>query len=396
MAVDDLAGSRPVRDEDALDIPAVDDWLRQYLRKQTDPETAGAAVPAAVAEGLGTQAGYEAASEVQTVPPAGRPEVRQFSGGASNLTYLLRYQDRDLVLRRPPQGRKATGAHDMAREFRVQTRLRPAFRYVPRMVAFCDDPTVIGSDFYVMEKVPGVIPRSEFPRSLTLDPVRTRQLAFKVVDLLVELHDIDPAAHGLSDLGRGVGYVDRQIRGWTRRYRDARTPNVPSYEAIMSWLAEYAPEDVASCLIHNDFRLDNVVFDVSHPTADGLPRISGVLDWEMATIGDPLMDLGGALAYWVQADDDEIYRLTRRQPSHSPGMPTRAEIVEYYGARRGVDIGRWPFYQVFGLFRLAVIAQQIYFRYHHGQTTNPAFRDYWKMVCHLETRCLQVMAAAGL
>ncbi|MEX5637054.1 phosphotransferase family protein [Parafrankia sp. FMc2] len=384
MAVDDLAGSRPVRDEDALDVPAVDDWLRRHLGASAEVTNNGSVPPNGAVPHTGV------------VPAPGRPEVRQFSGGASNLTYLLRYENVDLVLRRPPRGRKASGAHDMGREYRVQARLRPAFPYVPRVIAFCDDPAVIGSDFYVMERVAGVIPRSEFPRSLTLDPVRTRQLAFRVFDLLVALHDIDPAAHGLSDLGRGQGYVDRQIRGWTRRYRDARTPNVPSFEPVMSWLAEYAPEDVAACVIHNDFRLDNVVFDVSSPDENGLPRISGVLDWEMATIGDPLMDLGGALAYWIQADDDDVYRYTRRQPSHAPGMPTRAEIVEYYGERRGVDVGRWPFYQVFGLFRLAVIAQQIYFRYHHGQTTNPAFRDYWKIVIHLENRCLRVMAATGL
>lgn len=390
MAVDDLAGSRPVRDEDAFDVPAVDGWLRRRLQER-------AAVGAAEM-GVATGAGVltERPPVARSIPPPGRPQVRQFSGGASNLTYLLRYEDRDLVLRRPPHGRKASGAHDMAREYRVQARLRPAFRYVPRMVAFCDDLTVIGSEFYIMERVPGVIPRSEFPRSLTFDPERTRRLAFHVVDLLVALHDIDPVAHGLSDLGRGAGYVDRQLTGWARRYREARTPNVPSFEVVVRWLMEYAPEDVATCVVHNDFRIDNVVFDVARIDDDGLPRISGVLDWEMATLGDPLMDLGGALAYWVQADDDDLFRLTRRQPTHSPGMPTRAEIVEYYAARRGLDVGRWPFYQVFGLFRLAVIAQQIYFRYHHGQTTNPAFREYWQVVTHLEKRCLRVMAAAGL
>ncbi|TQS43516.1 phosphotransferase family protein [Cryptosporangium phraense] len=344
-----MVDHRAVRSEDAFDVAAVHKWLAERV------------------DGLDGL--------------AGGPEVRQFSGGASNLTYLLRYPDRDLILRRPPAGRKASSAHDMGREYRVQKQLAPVFRYVPGMVAFCDDPAVIGADFYVMERLNGIIPRKDFPPEVQLDPVQARTLAFTVVDTLVELHDVDPDAAGLADLGRGAGYVERQVRGWSDRYRKARTWNVPKAERLMSWLADNQPDDVRSCLIHNDYRLDNVVLAADDPL-----RVVGVLDWEMATIGDPLMDLGGALAYWIQHDDPYLSQRARRQPTHLPGMPTRHEVVEYYCDRAGLPAGNWAFYEVFGLFRLAAIAQQIYYRYHHKQTRNPAFRQFWITVNYLIQR----------
>jgi aminoglycoside phosphotransferase (APT) family kinase protein len=186
------------------------------------------------------------------------------------------------------------------------------------------------------------------------------------------------------------------VTGWSNRYRQARTDNVPSYGAVMAWLAARTPPDVRRCVIHNDFRFDNIVFDVGGPGGAGPghaggPQVAGVLDWEMATLGDPLMDLGGALAYWVQADDDEAFRLTRRQPTHTPGMPSRAEVVDHYCARTGLTVRNWSFYEVFGLFRLAVIVQQIYFRYHHGQTTNPAFKDFRFVVDYLDRRCTRII-----
>jgi len=343
----------PVRHEDAFDAAAVQRWLGERV------------------EGLARLA---------------PPEVRQYPGGASNLTYLLRYPGRELVLRRPPAGHKAASAHDMGREFRVQGQLRPWFPYVPEVLAFCDDPAVIGSPFYVMARIEGVILRYDLPEGVSLPPAEARALGFRAVDCLVELHRVDPVRAGLGDLGRGPGYVRRQVEGWSGRYRAARTPNVPSYEAVMAWLADVQPADVGTCLIHNDFRLDNVVLDPAL-------RVIGVLDWEMATLGDPLMDMGGTLSYWVQADDDEVLRQFKRQPTDVPGMPTRTEVAAYYCAQTGRQVDDWSFYEVFGLFRLSVIMQQIYYRYHHGQTTNPAFADFWSLVAHLETVC---RARAGL
>ncbi|MDO8214030.1 phosphotransferase family protein [Conexibacter sp. CPCC 206217] len=359
-----MAEDRPVRDEDAFDVPALDAWLREVH--------------------LDGDGGWR-------MPlPAGLPHVRQFSGGASNLTYLLRYDDRDLILRRPPAGTKASSAHDMAREYRIQAALKPVFPYVPQVIALCTDPAVLGSDFYVMERVEGVIPRTTMPSAIGTDPALMRALGERFVDLLVELHAVDPAAAGLGDLGRGAGYVERQVNGWSERYMRAKTWNVPSFKRVIAWLEERRPGDTRICLIHNDFRLDNLVLDPADPL-----NVRAVLDWELATLGDPLMDLGSSLAYWIEPDDGRGAQQFRRQPSNQPGMPTRREIVTRYCAATGLDPGDWPFYEVFGMFRLAGIAQQIYYRYHHRQTTNPAFRRYWLAAHVLERRCRRVIRATG-
>jgi len=312
----------------------------------------------------------------------GRPEVTQYRGGASNWTYRLRYPEHDLILRRPPAGTKAKSAHDMGREYTVQHALKPVYPYVPTMVGLCQDESVIGADFYVMERIPGIILRARVPEGLTLDVAQTRRLCLNVLDRLVELHQVDPTAAGLQSLGRGSGYVRRQVEGWSERYQRSRTWNVSAFRRVRDWLKANTPDDVASCVIHNDWRFDNVVLDPHDAT-----RVVGVLDWEMATLGDPLMDLGGALAYWVQRDDPLMLRVTRRQPTHLPGMLTRREVVEYYLERTGREAPQWVFYEVFGLFRLAVIAQQIYYRYHHRQTRNPAFRHFWFLVNYLGWRC---------
>ncbi|HEV7649250.1 MAG TPA: phosphotransferase family protein [Actinophytocola sp.] len=312
-------------------------------------------------------------------------EVRQYPGGASNLTYLLRYPGRELILRRPPAGQKARSAHDMQREYSVQKGLRPVYPYVPNVLAMCTDSGVIGSDFYVMERIDGVILRGDLPEGMTLSKAGARSLAFRTFDRLVELHQVDPEAAGLAGLGRGAGYVERQVRGWNDRYRRARTPNVPESEDVMSWLADNQPGDVGTCVIHNDFRFDNVVLSADL-------EVVGVLDWEMATLGDPLMDLAGSIAYWTQADDDEMALLMRKQPSHLPGMPTRAELVEYYCGRTGLSTENWTFYEVFGQFRLQVILQQIYYRYHEGQTHNPAFAELYRFAEYLDARSRAALA----
>lgn len=335
-----------LRDEDAFDTNAVHKWLSSTVDGLDD----------------------------------GPPTVKQYPGGASNLTYLLSYPDRELILRRPPAGHKAASAHDMRREYTVQKQLKPVYPYVPNVLALCTDPAVIGSDFYVMERIDGVILRGDLPQDITLSPDEASSLAYRVFDRLIELHEVDPEAAGLTDLGKGAGYVERQVRGWSDRYRKARTPSSPDGETVMAWLHENQPGDVRTCVIHNDFRFDNVVLD------DEL-NVVGVLDWEMATLGDPLMDLSGSLAYWIQADDDEIAQAARRQPSHLPGMPKRRELVAYYCDRMGISAANWLFYDVFGAFRLAVIMQQIYYRFHSGQTHNPAFANLETFVTYLFERC---------
>jgi aminoglycoside phosphotransferase (APT) family kinase protein len=322
--------------------------------------------------------------------------VRQFRGGASNLTYLLRYDDAsgqpDLVLRRPPAGAKARGAHDMRREHDVQAALAPVFPRVPAMVGLCTDEAVIGSEFYVMDKVDGVVPRQEF--GVPVSPEQADALCDQALDTLVALHSVDvDAVPALAALGRGEGYVARQVSGWARRFADARTDDTGDWSDVVSWLERHQPHDVGQRMIHNDFRLDNLVLD---------PRtlaVRAVLDWEMATVGDPLMDLGGALAYWVEAGDDEVFQLFRRQPTTTPGMWTRERIVATYLDRAGLTLpdgpgGGWLFYEVFGLFRLAVIAQQIWYRYAHGQTTNEAYAVFGPAVGYLESRCRALLAEA--
>jgi aminoglycoside phosphotransferase (APT) family kinase protein len=344
----------PVRAEDAMDVARLEPWLSERI------------------DGL-----------------SGRPEIRQFSGGASNLTYLLSYPDRDLVLRRPPPGTKAASAHDMRREAEIQRRLRPVFPYVPEVLAFCDDAEVLGSDFYVMERLDGVILRARGPQQIDLTPAAAAGVCETFIDRLVELHRVDVTANGLEDMGRGAGYVERQIGGWSERYRRARTWNVPRCEHVMRWLAEHMPPDSGSCVIHNDFRLDNLLLDREDPR-----RVVGILDWEMATIGDPLMDFGNTLAYWIQADDDRTMQRFRRQPSNLPGMLTREEMIGRYCERAQIERPAMTFYEVYGLFRLAVIVQQIYQRYHRKETTNPAFRRFWLMVHFLNRRCRRMIASA--
>lgn len=322
------------------------------------------------------------------------PKVQQYSGGASNWTYHLAYPEHDWILRRPPAGTKAKSAHDMGREYRIQDALKPQFPYVPEMVAWCQDESVIGCDFYVMERVAGIIPRANMPRGLLLATEQTQALCLSMVDRLVDLHNIDIQNTPLTELDRGEGYARRQIEGWSKRYQKVTTWNVKGAGYVMAWLKERIPEDSGHCLVHNDWRFDNLVLNADDPS-----QIIAVLDWELATVGDPLMDLGNALAYWVQADDDRLMKATRRQPTHLPGMLTRQEVVEHYLQKTGRDNGdalsQWVFYEVYGLFRLAVIAQQIYYRYHHKQTRNPAFKNFWFLVNYLLWRCRKIIRQRG-
>lgn len=350
----DVAGK--VRTGEELDIAAVDLWLKERVADLS-----------------------------------GKPTVTQYSGGASNWTYRLAYPKHDLILRRPPAGTKARGAHDMGREYHIQKQLKPVFDKVPPMVAHCTDESVIGAEFYVMDRISGVIPRKRMPRDLPFNAEQARALCVSALDALVDLHSVNVESTGLSDLGKGEGYAERQIAGWSRRYSDARTWNVPRFKKVMAWLEANMPKDAGQALIHNDYRLDNLVLDADDPT-----RIIGILDWELATIGDPLMDLGNSLAYWIQADDDPFYRANSRQPTTLPGMLSRQQVVDHYFKRSGRDPVDMRFYVVYGLFRLAGIVQQIYYRYHHGQTDNPAFKRFWLMSIYLNWRCTRIIKTGRL
>ncbi|MFT6408973.1 MAG: aminoglycoside phosphotransferase (APT) family kinase protein [Arenicella sp.] len=320
---------------------------------------------------------------------SGTPEVTQFSGGASNWTYCLSYPEKALVLRRAPDGTKAQGAHDMGREYRLQAALKPVYPYVPEVLLHSDDESIVGAQFYVMEKLNGLIPRTNMPRGLDLSEQQCRELCFNALDSMIELHQVDYKAAGLDQIGKGEGYIERQIRGWTHRYNKAKTWNVPSGKGVIQWLADNMPETETICLTHNDFRLDNLVLDAAQPT-----KIIGVLDWELATLGDPLMDLGNTLAYWVEAGDDFFAQKTRRQPTHLEGMLSRQEVIDYYLQKTDSEVKDFTFYEVYGLFRLAGIVQQIYYRYHHKQTRNPAFKILWVFVHYLMHRCRKAINKA--
>jgi aminoglycoside phosphotransferase (APT) family kinase protein len=314
------------------------------------------------------------------LPQAHGPlEVEQFPHGHSNLTYLLRMSNQEWVLRRPPFGNRVKTAHDMAREYRILSRLCYVYKPAPAPTIYCDDESVIGAPFYLMERRRGIILRGKPPADRPVPPELVRGLCETLVDHMAELHALDYRAAGLADLGKPEGYVERQVAGWIKRYHDARTDDVPDLERTASWLAENRPpESGAASLIHNDFKFDNFVLD-----PDDLTRIVAVLDWEMATIGDALMDLGTTLAYWTEVNDPAPLHQFIVGPTTQPGSMTRRELVERYGRTTGRDTTNMLFCYVCGLFKVAVIAQQIYARYVRGMTQDPRFARFNHVVAAL-------------
>jgi len=311
---------------------------------------------------------------------SGPIEVKQFPSGFSNLTYQIKAGEKKLILRRPPFGTKAKSAHDMGREFRILTAIHSVFPYCPQPYLYSKDPSVIGAPFYIMEKLEGIILRKNLPDGLSFTPKQAKTLSQSYLDIQLQLHSIDYAAIGLENFGKPQGYVKRQVDGWSQRYRNAKTADAPDFEDVMAWLDERRPPDCQKPgIIHNDYKLDNLVLDTENPT-----KIIGVLDWEMATIGDPLMDMGSSLAYWVQQSDSAEMRHMRTLPTHIDGFLTREELVERYLEKSGLTTDHFDFYLVFGLFRLAGIAQQIYYRYFHGQTKDKRFASLIFAVLILE------------
>lgn len=318
--------------------------------------------------------------------------VRQFPGGYSNLTYLLTSGNQRWVLRRPPFGSKVKSAHDMGREFRMLTALEGLFPYAPKPVHFCDDQNVLGCDFYLMSCIEGLVIRKEYPAQFGLTPEQVREQFFTLFDVLGELHSVDIRAAGLESFGKPEGYVSRQVEGWAKRYTAAMTPDAPDFEPVIAWLRDRMPaESGVVSIIHNDYKLDNVIWSPDDPM-----RLIGVLDWEMATIGDPLMDLGCTLGYWVQADDPDYFRRFRSMPSDEPGAPSRAEVVARFSEKTGINVSNIDFYFCFGLFRLAGIVQQIYYRYVQGLTRDARFANLGDKVDGLHKMCLRVIGQSRL
>jgi aminoglycoside phosphotransferase (APT) family kinase protein len=280
-----------------------------------------------------------------------------------------------LVLRRPPFGTIPKSGHDMQREYRVMTALKPVFPAVPPTLFYTDDKDIIGAEFYVMDRVDGHLIHNTIPTEWNWDAKKARQLCENFFQKLVDLHQVDYQAIGLGDFGRPDGYVDRQIGGWNRRYEKAWTEDVDTFEDVREWLDANKPKsETGAAILHGDFRIDNCILRKDDPT-----QIDAILDWEISALGDPLMDLGNTLSYWIHADDPDMMKLMIRQPSAAPGMMTRQEILDFYAKQTGADVSNFQFYYVYGIWRLAAIIQQIYYRYYHGQTDNPKFKPYGQM-----------------
>lgn len=353
---------QPVRPGEQLDWPRVSAYLREHL-------------PAADVPGLDL-------SREMT--------VEQFQGGHSNLTYLVRFGDAELVLRRPPLGPLPPTAHDMVREYRWLTAINPVFPLAPRAYMVCDDVSVAGAPFYLMERRRGLVVRTEEPPALADRPAARRRVSEALVDTLATLHSLDLERSGLAHLGKPLGFLERQVRGWTERWRRSKTDEVTEMEAMAEWLPAHLPPDPERPgVVHGDFKLDNVMLDPSD-----IGRIVAVFDWEMSALGDPLVDLGILLTYWLHASrlagHDALNTVTDR-----PGWFTRVELIERYAAKSGRDLSRLPFYEAFALFKVAVVIQQIYYRYRRGQTDDPRFANFGERVVRLAQQAAKTAGSAG-
>lgn len=315
-------------------------------------------------------------------------EIEQFPGGHSNLTYLIRYHDQEFVLRRPPVGPVAPTAHDMPREYKLLSLVNPHFPLAPKPILLCEDPSIIGEPFYLMERRRGFIVRSSVPKEIGDNLVLRRQLSEGMVDTLVALHAVDIYSSGIVNIGKPEGFVARQVRGWADRWERSKTGELAEMDEVISWLRDLVPPDTGAHLqratiVHNDFKLDNLMLDEQKPS-----RIVAVLDWEMCTVGDPLIDLGLALSYWTMLGGDRQSSL--RAVTHGRGWMTREEIIERYGTKTGRNLSRIVFYETFGRFKVAVVIQQIYFRYVQGQTRDERFRNFGGLVRELVGEALEL------
>ncbi len=313
---------------------------------------------------------------ILTVPVT---EILQFPGGYSNLTYLLRTSNEEYILRRPPSGAAIKSAHDMGREFKVLSLLSSYYSKIPKPILNCESTEITGTPFYVMERLKGVILRPSNVKNLRIASDEMRRISEMLVDNLAALHSLDIHKTGLDQLGKPEGYILRQVEGWTKRYGTSQTDQIDEMEALSKWLMMNQPRETAPTLLHNDYKYDNVILQ-----ADNLPTIIGVLDWEMATVGDPWMDVGATLAYWAEASDDDLARVFN--VSWLPGNLTRREVVTRYSEKSGRSMINPVFYYVFGLYKNAVIAQQIYARWKQGHTKDPRFGELIEVIHNLANR----------
>jgi aminoglycoside phosphotransferase (APT) family kinase protein len=307
--------------------------------------------------------------------PEGELEVSQFPSGASNLTYLLKVEDWEGVLRRPPLGPVPPKAHDMGRESGILARLNAVFPLAPKPYFFCEDESVIGAPFYVMERRTGVVLDESFPEGVGHDEELRLEISRTVVDTLVELHAVDVGKAGLGDLGKPDGFLQRQTEGWISRYEKAKTDEIEEVAPLTGWLTHDIPKSPPPAVIHNDYKLNNLVLD-----PEDLTGVRAVLDWEMATVGDPLFDLAVSLSYWIEPGDPDELAAVMPTVTVTPGFMTRKEIIDRYADESGRDLSEMHWYVVFGYFKLAGILQQIYARYKNGQTTDERFATFGERV----------------
>lgn len=358
--------STAVRAGEELDRAALDRYLREQLPIQS--------------------------SKVDPVSPI---EIEQFPGGHSNLTYLVRYGGQELVLRRPPVGPVAPTAHDMPREYKLLSVINPCFPLAPKPVLLCDDPSIIGVPFYLMERRRGFIVRSKLPADIGEDLMWRRRLSETAIDTLAALHAVNTYSSGIVNIGKPHGFVTRQVHGWTDRWQRSKTGDVPDMDAVINWLRERIPPEAefGATIVHNDFKLDNLMLDEQEPS-----RVVAVLDWEMSTVGDPLVDVGLFLSYWtMQAGGQGAgQKSSLRAVTNGPGWMTREEIIERYERNTGRDLSRIVFYETFARFKVAVVIQQIFFRYVKGQTQDERFRNFDGLVSELIREALELAQRSGI
>lgn len=304
--------------------------------------------------------------------PNEKIEIEQFGAGHSNLTYCIKFGKWEAVLRRPPHGPIAPKAHDMHREYKFLKEIQPFYPLAPKPYLYCDDVSIVGSHFFLMERKKGIVLDTEFPKHIHPTPEICLSISETMVDQLVKLHSIDFNSTKLLEICRPEGFMERQVHGWISRYDRAKTDEVKGVEQLQKWLAQELPTSITPSIIHYDYKLNNAMF------SEDLNEMIGLFDWEMSTVGDPLVDLGAALSYWIQGDDPELLKLSFGKPSVSTleGFFTRDEFIHLYSQKSGRDVSNVHYYLTFAYFKLAVICQQIYFRYKKGQTTDPRFANF--------------------